>query len=146
MKKFFILFLFLSSMGAQAKETTDVSTWSLRYLARASNFLLVASDRLLENKKALCGLEKGQPEQTSQNLKSLIDEKIKSLNSNQKSKIKEQAQSCETECTCDIYLLAIEDLPAAVSIKAQKVLPEQRSQCASKFKEFCQSRLFKSIR
>lgn len=144
MKK--LLFLVILGSASSYADSAPATQWSLRYLARASNFLLVASDSLLEGKTALCDLKKGQPEMMAQNLKALIDEKIKSLSKEQRKIASQQAESCEQNCTCDILSLAFEQVPESLNEKAAKITPAQRQECAKQFQEFCQSRLLKTIR
>lgn len=142
MKLFLLSFLFVFS----AQASSEVSKWSLRYMARASNLLLVSFDSALENKPLLCGLKKDEPQTLSQNLKALIDEKVQILSAEQKRTIASQAETCEKECTCDILMMAIEKPSEKLTQKASAITSEQRSQCAQNFQEFCKSQLLKKIR
>lgn len=144
MFKFLVLFI-LISLKVHANADVDPSFWSLRYLARASNFLLAANDSLLEKKPALCGLKEGEPAAMSQNLKILIDEKIRSLTARQKQVIHSQIPQCEQDCSCDIFSLYAEN-NSKLNLKVPNTPPDRRLTCAEQFKEFCSSRLIKALR
>jgi len=151
--RFFSLVLILATcLQVQANEP-EVSHWSLRYLARASNALLVASQQSLEHQKAICGISGSKISQLSQNLKALIDAKISSLNTAQKTAIRQQSATCFSECSCDIFAYSFEgssspeDQKALEQIRSSvdKINTDARLACAKNFPEFCSSHLLKSI-
>lgn len=152
-RKAVVLTSILFSLQGQAA-SLDSSAWSLRFLARASNLLLVSNDQLLDQKKALCDLKAEELQTMTQNLKSLIDEKIQNMTTSGKTRILQQSKSCEKECTCDIYSLYLEsaagsahqELSSEISGKASQMKSSQRLHCAQNFKEFCTSELLKKIR
>lgn len=145
-----VAFIFFSVLAFASQ---DVSFWSFRYLARASNSLLVASQQSLNQQKVICGIKGEKVSVLSQSLKALVDEKISKLNENQKHAIRSQAGSCVSECSCDIYSYYLEQSQdpsdrAALALLAnahQKVNELDRMQCARKFSEFCTSQLLKTI-
>ncbi len=147
------IFSLILFMGLGALAALNPSTWSLRYLARASNALLVASDQSLEKKSVMCGIKGAQISALSQGLHALVDAKIAALSTNQKATIRQQASSCADECTCDIYKYHFEkSLDAAdtdalkrMSSQFESVTAEKRQACAAKFSEFCSSQLLKAL-
>jgi hypothetical protein len=154
MKKSFISFFLVSSMiSIQAFAGLDASHWSMRFLARASNSILVASNQSLDQQKVLCGISGRQVSMLSQNLKALVDEKMSHLTTRQKKEIRQHALSCQKECTCDIYSYYFEqssdpkDKQALTDLSPakEKMTAETRLVCAQKFSEFCHSQLFKFI-
>lgn len=153
LKVFSILF-FILTFNLSALATTDVSKWSLRYLARASNLLLVTSDSLLESKPGLCEIKADEIQKMTMTLKMLVDQKIEKLTAVQKTTIDRQLENCTAECTCDVLALALEKSTkledqkklTALNEKASKVEPAARLQCASSFKEFCSSQLIQALR
>ena len=144
---------FLILISLQTYAGLDANYWSLRYLARASNTLLVASQQSLDQQKVVCGISGGRISSLSQSLKALIDAKTAHLTAAQKETIRQQAQSCAKECSCDIFAyyfeqnsdpqdkMALEKTNAA----AAAMTAESRLACAKKFPEFCQSQLLKFI-
>lgn len=146
-------FLVLISCFAVAAPGSGSSTWSLRYLARASNFLLVASDAALESQPNICGIQPDQIQKMSLSLKGIIDQKISNLTTRQKQILEKQALTCELECSCDIYSLAYEQQKTQAPPKALEALNEKASRmdskarqaCARQFKEFCDSQLLKRL-
>lgn len=151
MKSWFLFSLIFCSIRAFAGP--DVSTWSYRYLARASNALLVASDQSLAKKEVICGIDGAKVSMLSQSLKALVDAKIKSLNPKQKSDIRTQAESCRSECTCDLYSYYFEQSSDEMDQKAKfnldvgdkVVTTDMRVTCAKNFAAFCRSQLLKAI-
>jgi hypothetical protein len=148
-----LLFIFGFTFSIQAFAGLDVSLWSYRYLARASNVLLVASDQHLANEKVICGINGKNISLLSQALKAIVDEKIRKLTFEQKNQIRSQVGSCQEECTCDLYsnLLMIgsssDDHAAMAKINAvsKPYGPGERLKCAQNFSQFCRSQLLKTI-
>ncbi len=128
--------------------------WSLKYLARASNTLLVINDHILAKEKAICSLEKKQLRKVQQNLKIIIDEKIASLKPTQVQDIVQMSETCEQSCSCDIFSYYFEkgtehqhkSYAVLAAHKAQATATEDRLQCAKKFKEFCKSDLMTALK
>ncbi len=154
MKNTFISFFLVSSIfSIQALAASDASRWSMRFLAKASNSILVASNQSLDQQKVICGISGKKVSTLSQNLKALVDEKISLLTSQQKNEIRSRALSCQDECTCDIYAYYFEqsadpkDKQALTNLSSAKesIKAEARLACAQKFMEFCHSQLLKFI-
>lgn len=129
----FLLFLSFVSVAQAA---------TLQELARTSNAILVLSDRLGSGKPGpkSCGFEFEQISELSQNLKMQIDGKIASLKSNDIKVIQSRAVSCEKDCTCDIYALALESKKITDEVlqsKAAQVSTEQREKCMNQIKNIC---------
>lgn len=124
----------------------SVSAKTLREMAQNSNLLLVLSDRVdadgdKEIKKRSCGMSHEQISLRSQTLKSLIDEKIDSLNDRDYQILEKRAATCELDCTCDIYALAFEKKEKPNELlekKASQMTPEMRAKCTAKIKNLCQ--------
>ena len=120
--------------------------WKLPELARASSALLVEMDSVGSNKKSTCGLTTMQISQASQNLQSLVDDRVAGLK-NQKSQIKSLLQSCKADCSCDIYQYALEKIdPDDKSANhPSKMTAEQRKTCYQKLTNFCSSKVLKFL-
>jgi hypothetical protein len=152
--KLALLATLLFSTHLLASTGGESSQWSMRYLARASNFLLVASDAALEKKPLMCGLKKEEPQELILKLKYQIEQKIQRLTTAQKEKIYRWALNCEKDCSCDIFSLALEKdsdsrggkFLELVNSKGSHTTPAERKACARKFKEFCSSQLLKELR
>lgn len=151
MKILFFLLILTSISNAQ---TPNYGKWSLSFLAKSSNSLLVISDQILNNEKPVCPQTKSDDLMfMQQKLKSLIDEKIQNLNTIQTEKVITLIETCESDCSCDIFSLYIESFPKKISAtktallnkKASSVTSEQRLTCAINFKYFCKSDLFKFL-
>ncbi|MGZ5279377.1 MAG: hypothetical protein ACXWC9_05520, partial [Pseudobdellovibrionaceae bacterium] len=82
------------SLSVLAYAGPDASMWSLRYLARASNSLLVASNQSLDNQKVICQIPGQKTSELSQNLKALVDAKISKLSPKQKAEIRLRSITC----------------------------------------------------
>lgn len=151
--KAWLFFLCLTPLSQPALAGPEASTWSLKYLARASNSLLVASQQALDKQKPICGISDTRISSMSQSLKALVDSKIAGLNQKQKEAVRKQSTQCQSACTCDIFSYYFEqssdplDQKALADIrgKASSTTAEARMACAKKFPEFCQSLLLKTI-
>lgn len=138
----------------QSPYQVESARWTLRYMARAGNLILAATDAALDKKPGYCGIKYEESSRLSQNLKILVDEKIRTLTADQRVQIYENSTTCEKDCTCDILALALAVDPSpkakeslkALNLKAQKVTPKERSLCARKFVAFCQSTLLQTLR
>lgn len=116
---------------------------TLQELARVSNAVLVVSDHLSSGKPApkACGLELEQISEVSQNLKMQIDSKMASLKKSDFKLIQSRSKSCEKDCTCDIYALALEKsglIDEVLQHKAMGISSEQREKCMQQIKNVCQ--------
>jgi hypothetical protein len=140
-----------------ASNTTSIpesTQWSIRYLARAGNLILAATDAALDKKPGFCGIKYEDSSRLSQNLKALVDEKIRNLTAAQKKQLYVLSETCERDCTCDIYAIALEAdsnpkakaLLKELNLRTQQVTPQKRSLCARKFVAFCQSTLLQHLR
>lgn len=92
-----LAFLFFSESQAE----------TLKSLAIRSNHILVISHRLSTQKK-VCSYDFTQISQLSQSLKAKVDGKIASLNKKDLDIIRKRLSTCASDCTCDIYSLALE--------------------------------------
>lgn len=121
------------------------SAKTLRELAQTSNLLLVLSDRLVsesdhEVKKRTCGLSHKQISERSQKLKALIDKKIESLTANDYRILVARENSCQQECTCDIYALAFErkgEVNQVLEQKASQMTLQGRERCVARVRDIC---------
>ena len=156
MIRFILLLVVIHCLGFlahAAPKGPDVSTWSLRYLARSSNSLLVASNQAFESKAVLSKMQKKNVSKASHNLKAIIDERISKLSKKEVKEIRTQAKKCASECSCDIFAYYLEKssdaadkkLLAQITPSAEKMSSKSRLACAQKFKEFCSSNLLKTI-
>ena len=120
--------------------------WKLQELAQASNALVVDMDSISSGKKSHCGLTSEKISRASQNLQSLIDQRIKELKK-QKLKVEKLLKTCEADCTCDIYEYALEKLTDQSKPQENPVLfsAAQRKSCFQKLKNFCKSNLLINI-
>lgn len=76
----------------------------------------------------------------SQKLKSQIDQKIESLTENDYKILEKRANTCQQDCTCDIYSLAFEKkekINEILSQKAAQMTIESREKCAQQIKNIC---------
>jgi len=146
-------FAIILSLSALAFAGPNASHWSLRYLARASNSLLVASNQSLDKQKVVCQIPSQKISELSQNLKALVDVKISKLNDKQKTEIRLHSLTCVDECSCDIFSYYLEqstdpkdkEALGRMNPAADKISTEARLTCAQKFPEFCKSLLLKTI-
>lgn len=123
MIKFFILIVALSQAA------------TLKHLAKTSNALLVLAD------KPQCGYELSEISMLSQNLQADIDAKIMSLKETDLEIIKNRIPTCQQDCTCDIYALALEkknQTDEALNQKASRLTMSDRKKCVKSFKPLCQ--------
>lgn len=149
-----IIALATMSLPAGAAKSLGSGKWSMRYLARSSNFLLVANDSALSKQPLICPMKKSEPPKLSLKLKMIVDEKIKTLSSTQKEQVYEAAKTCELDCSCDIYSLALEKdsdpragkLLELVNAKGKNIQMTDRLACAKKFREFCNGSLLPALR
>ena len=153
MKYFLILCILLWNLRPVAAGTNTSSQWSIRYLARASNFLLTASDLNLQENKSLCDFKPDEPAQLSLPLRALIDEKLKTLSVSQMETIYNQTKLCKKECSCDIYALVLEsprrtdsNVLKEIETQGKQLQISDRKRCAENFSEFCRSRLLKYLK
>lgn len=140
------LFLNFAVFFVAATAHADVKTWRLQELARSSNFLLVEMDKILAHKKSVCRLDAVSLSQASQNLKALIDQRVLEL-ADQQQQIINLTKTCKTDCTCETYEYALEKMTSSEKYSTLvKYSAEDRQKCAQKIINFCQSKLFKSIK
>lgn len=133
---------------------TLAKKWSLKYLARASNSLLVINDQLVAKEKPICSIEKKQLRKLQQSLKIIIDQKIGSLKPEQVKDIIQTSETCEKSCSCDIFSYYFEkgtehqhkSYAVLAGHKAKSTSSEDRLTCARSFKEFCKSDLMNALR
>ncbi len=103
---------------------------TLRELAQNSNALLVQK----------CGLTAARISAISQKLKAEVDFKIASLKDSDFTLLEKRAKTCDQECTCDIYALALEKKQIQIESlnpKAASLSTQQRNVCASRLQKPC---------
>ena len=123
--KSFLFFLLCGFISVKSHAVT------LKSLAIKSNHLLVISNRLAAQKK-VCSLDFTQVSEISQNLKAEIDGKIATLTQKDLEIIKNRTITCITDCTCDIYSLALEHFSidhTELDKKAQALTAADREKC-----------------
>ena len=139
-------FLFLALCGAGI----ETSAKTLKQLALSSNVLLVISDRINSDDPNLaklnCGLNNEKISELSQKLKVEIDHKIAKLDDKDYSIIKNRIQTCEVDCSCDVYSLALEKKQITIeslNLKAAQISPKNRVKCISFLKDICKDSVIK---
>lgn len=146
MKNLFTLILILSFNASARSET-------LENLARASNALLVMGDLILDEKgktsKLTCQLELKHASPTSQKIRSLIDQKIKTLTQKDFQIIESRLGTCKNDCTCGTYAYAFENKDKKIYSEffkiAEKINEQDRLVCYKSLKSFCSSPIYKSV-
>ncbi|MES2803522.1 MAG: hypothetical protein V4654_13595 [Bdellovibrionota bacterium] len=128
-----LLSLSLVTQKAQAR--------TLQSLAQLSNALLVLADHSLPqaNPKS-CNLSSQQISEKSQNLQSLIDERTAKLTEGDFKILKQRAETCSIDCTCDIYAYALEKRERPIQLisdSAAKTQTADREKCMSQIKNIC---------
>lgn len=139
----FFLITLLSLSMAKAQ-----SHWKLQELAQAANALLVEMNESTNQKKSICGLKSQQVSQASQILQSKIDQRISEIK-DKKSQIYHLLQTCGKDCTCDVYEYALEKMSTEETAATRNPILftiKQRKICYQQLKNFCNSRLFKSLK
>lgn len=114
--------------------TQSVQARTLQSLAQLSNALLAEAD------KPTCKLTSQQISEKSQSLQSLIDEKSARLNEADFKILNARAETCEKDCTCDIYAYALdkrEKPNQMISEKATKTQMADRLKCSAQVKNLC---------
>lgn len=138
---FFVFFLMIHQAGAV----------TLQHLAQGSNILLTITDRLQNDKSVhiICGLSSVQDvSEVSQKLRIQIDDKIRYLTSRDYQIIQQRVKTCEIDCTCDIYSLALEKknlTNSDLEKKASSVTMTDRQICAKKIQNICTHPALKKI-
>ncbi|MBL7669831.1 MAG: hypothetical protein JNM39_05045 [Bdellovibrionaceae bacterium] len=103
----------------------------------------------------MCKLKDQEVRRLSSNLKVIIDEKVRGLTEKQIDNMLRDGKKCEIECTCDIYVLAIQAFPEnqnmqkslnEIQKKAKMTSSADRRRCAKGYGDFCQTRLLRIIR
>lgn len=124
------LLMLLIGLGANAE--------TLKSLAQKSTVLLAASDEVAIQKK--CSLTMDKISMLSQKLKSQVDEKIGKLTEADFKILDQRAESCQTDCSCNIYSLAYENRDKKNQViieKASKETAGDRLMCIQKIKNIC---------
>lgn len=118
--------LLLVTQTAQAR--------TLQSLAQLSNALLAQAD------KPTCKLSSQQISEKSQALQSLIDEKSANLTEGDFKILSQRAETCDKDCTCDIYAYALEKRERPIQMisdKATKTQMADRQKCSAQVKNLC---------
>lgn len=127
----FVISLF--SINSQAR--------TLQSLAQLSNALLVLAEQATPNTGSkTCNLSSQQISEKSQALHALIDEKSQALTEGDFKILSQRADTCDKDCTCDIYAYALEKRERPIQTiadKATKTQMEDRQKCMSAVKNVC---------
>lgn len=114
---------------------------TLQSLAQLSNALLVLAEQATPNTVSkACKLSSQQISEKSQALHILIDEKSQALTEGDFKILSQRADTCDKDCTCDIYAYALEkrERPIqAIADKAAKTQIEDRQKCMRAVKNLC---------
>ena len=138
---FSVLFFMINQAGAV----------TLQHLAQSSNILLTITDRLQNDKseQVICGLRSPQDvSDASQKLLILIDDKIRHLTSRDYQIIQQRIKTCEKDCSCDIYSLALEKkevINSDLEKKASAITMNDRKICTKNFQNICSHPGLKTI-
>lgn len=121
--------------------TTNAQARTLQSLAQLSNALLVLADHSLPkaNSKS-CNLSSQQISEKSQSLQALIDEKATKLTEGDFKILSQRAETCDKDCTCDIYAYALEKRERPIQMisdKATKTQMADREKCMRQIKNIC---------
>jgi len=114
--------------------TTTAQARTLKSLAQLSNSLLAQAD------KPICKLTSQQISEKSQALQALINEKSARLNEGDFKILNARAETCEKDCTCDIYAYALDKRERSnqmISDKATKTQMADRQKCSAQVKNLC---------
>lgn len=130
LRSFFIFCIFLVGLGANAE--------TLKSLAQKSTLLLSIADNEALQKK--CALNSEKISVLSQKLKAQIDQKIDRLTENDFKILSHRAETCQNDCSCNIYSLAFETKNKKNEIMTEKASKEtagDRQKCISNIKNIC---------
>lgn len=117
----------------------SASAETLKSLALRSTVLLALSENDQMAKE--CQVDAVRISQLSQKLKAKVDKKISALGPGDYKIIKNRAQTCEIECSCSIYALAMEQSGEANVTLERKAATEtatDRRRCVKNWKDFCE--------
>lgn len=131
--KLTIIFKIIATLLSLSLVTTAQAR-TLQSLAQLSNALLAQTD------KPTCKLSSQQISEKSQALHSLIDEKTAKLTEGDFKILSQRAETCEKDCTCDIYAYALEKRERPIQMisdKATKTQMADRKKCMSQIKNIC---------
>ena len=116
----------------------SASAKTLREMAIQSSIILAASEHDSVGKQ--CKLNPDQISKRSQKLKSEVDEKIQKLSDADLKIVEARASICQSECTCTIYGLALQERgfknPTLERLAATETATD-RLQCLKKIKNYC---------
>lgn len=129
-RSFLVISILLVGLGANAE--------TLKSLAHKSTLLLSIADNEALQKK--CSMNSEKVSMLSQKLKSQIDQKIDSLTENDFKILNQRAETCQNDCSCNIYSLAFETKSKINDIMTEKASKEtaiDRQKCISKIKNIC---------
>lgn len=124
---------FWATVGFQAAPAE-----TLKSLAIRSTVLLALTEN--HDLAKACQIDTGKISALSQKLKIKVDQKIAALGSGDFKIIKSRAQTCEHDCTCNIYALAIEgsgENNVTIERKAATESAKDRRRCVKAWKDFC---------
>lgn len=114
---------------------------TLQSLAQLSNALLVLAEHATPAaSKKSCNLSSQQISEKSQALQALIDEKAAKLSEGDFKILSQRADTCDKDCTCDIYAYALEKRERpnqVITDKASKTQITDRQKCMSQIKNIC---------
>lgn len=130
---FTLLAISLFSINSQAR--------TLQSLAQLSNALLVLAEQATPTAGSkTCKLSSQQISEKSQTLHMLIDEKSQALTEGDFKILAQRADTCDKDCTCDIYAYALEKRERPIQTiadKAANTQMEDRQKCMAAVKNVC---------
>lgn len=136
MKKIFIpLSVFLLTLTGFQWSSAE----TLKSLALRSTVLLTLSENDTMAKE--CHVDSEKISLLSQKLKAKVDKKVAALGPGDFKVIKARAQTCEQDCSCSIYALAIEvsgENNVMIERKAATESAVDRRRCVKSWKDYCQ--------
>lgn len=119
----------------------NVEARTLQSLAQLSNALLVLADHAASGKSPKsCNLSSQEISEKSQALQVLIDEKSQVLTEGDFKILNQRSETCDKDCTCDIYAYALEKRERPIQLisdKASKTQTADRQKCMSSIKNIC---------
>ena len=128
------MLFFIALMGFQF-----VSAETLKSLSHRSTVILALSEN--DTMAKACHVNAEKISELSQKLKAKVDKKITELSPGDFKIINTRAKSCELECSCSIYALAVEASGVnnvTIERKAATETATDRRRCVKSWKDYCQ--------
>lgn len=130
LRSFLTICILILGLGANAE--------TLKSLSQKSTLLLSIADNEALQKK--CSLSSEKISVLSQKLKAQIDQKIDRLTDNDFKILNQRAETCQNDCSCNIYSLAFETKNKKNEVMTEKASKEtagDRQKCISNIKNIC---------